>query len=130
MAKTVGVDNFARTMEELLGEIPDQLDKELPKAVSKSVQLGRRHLKANLANLGGWGIRSGRYEAGWATRRQKVGNQWQGVIYNKEVPGLAHLLEMGHAKVGGGRVEGHEHIAPAAEDTFEKFEELVREIEL
>ena len=126
MARVIGPDAFERTMEEILGEVPRHLDEELPKAVSKSVQLGRRRIRENVAALGGWGVRTGRYVGGWATRRKKAGREWSGVVYNKDVPGLAHLLEKGHAKVGGGRVAGREHIAPAAEDAFSDFEERVR----
>lgn len=125
MARVIGPDDFEKTMEEILGAIPKGLDEELPKAVSKASSLGRKRIGENLDKFGGWGIKTGRYREGWAYRRKKVGDEWQGVVYQKEVPGLAHLLEKGHAKVGGGRVQGREHIAPAANDAFERFEELV-----
>lgn len=119
------VDAFARTLEEMLGEVPDKMDKKIPGLLSESAQLGRRHL---LSNISASGIKehNGRYRAGWATRRkQNASHKWEARIYNKEVPGLPHLLEKGHAKVGGGRVSGHTHIADAAEDAFEDFERRV-----
>lgn len=118
-------DTFAKTLEEIIGEVPKGIEGQMPGLVSESAQLGRRHL---LRNIGASGIKehNGRYRAGWATRRkQTAGHKWEARIYNKEVPGLPHLLEKGHAKVGGGRVAGHDHIAPAAEDAFDDFERRV-----
>ena len=45
-----------------------------------------------------------------------------GEIGSASMPGLAHLLEKGHASVGGGFVSGREHIAPAADEAFDDFE--------
>lgn len=121
----IQVDQFSKSMREIIDAIPEHLEKEIPKAVSKSVQSGRKRVRENIAGFGGWGVRTGRYIQGWASRREQRGNSWVGYVYNKDVPGLAHLLEKGHAKVGGGRVSGREHIAPAAKDTFEEFEKQI-----
>ena len=55
---------------------------------------------------------TGKYAEGWTSRFETERFSAQGIIYNKDVPGLPHLLEHGHAKRGGGRVPGREHVAP------------------
>ncbi len=118
----VGVDEFSREIEQIVGEVADGVDSRMPQALSQSLQLGKRRVKANAAQFKG----SGAYARGWSARRDPDGRgSYVGHIYNKDLPGLPHLLEKGHAKVGGGRVEGREHIAPAAEDAFEDFERRV-----
>lgn len=100
---------------------------------------------------GGWGkakrgavrFRSGKHKgqvkSGWYGRTYKTGKYAssinhhmlsggetpEGEIGSPTVPGLVHLLEKGHASVGGGFVSGREHVAPAAEETFKDFEKQV-----
>ena len=38
---------------------------------------------------------------------------------------LAHLLEHGHAKRGGGRVSGKSHIAPAEQMGIDQLEDAI-----
>lgn len=70
---------------------------------------------------------TGAYKKGW---RAKVAfedkNNIRITTYNATDYQLTHLLEFGHAKVNGGRVEGKPHIRPNEEKAKT---ELVRRIE-
>jgi hypothetical protein len=58
---------------------------------------------------------TGDYRKGWRVKKVR-GKQ---VVYNKTDYRLTHLLEKGHAKVGGGRVPAQVHIRPAEERAIE-----------
>ncbi len=47
------------------------------------------------------------------------------IVHSKNRYQLAHLLEKGHAKRGGGRVSGKPHIAPAEENGVQLLEHLI-----
>ena len=68
---------------------------------------------------------SGEYKKSWTYKRDPdLKGKWRYslVVYAKD-PGyrLAHLLEHGHAKVNGGRVEGRPHITPAEQRAKERL---------
>lgn len=69
--------------------------------------------------------RTGEYAKGWTHRKEAPGSYR---VYNKTKPQLTHLLEHGHAKAGGGRVEGIPHIKPARDRHIPQFEKKVRQI--
>lgn len=72
--------------------------------------------------------RTGRYAKGWTLSTERMyGRPSRYTIYNKDKPGLAHLLEHGHAKRGGGRVEGTPHIAPVEREVVAAYLAAVEE---
>lgn len=74
--------------------------------------------------------KTGKYASSINHHMLKGGENPEGEIGSPTVPGLVHLLEKGHASVGGGFVGARVHVAPAAEETFKKFEnELGKRIE-
>lgn len=128
MAKDLPVeaDRFGATMEQLLGDLAKEVEAGSGRAVRKSAQVGRREVKANSPERKG---SERHYKEGWNYRVRKTHEGWSAVIGNSLKPGLAHLLEKGHAKVGGGRVEPSPrggHIAPAADKAFEELIGQVR----
>ncbi|MGL4523532.1 MAG: HK97 gp10 family phage protein [Bacilli bacterium] len=67
---------------------------------------------------------TGDYLKGWAKKKTIDGY----TIHNKKKPGLTHLLEKGHAKRGGGRVNGIVHIRPVEERANKSFEDEVMKV--
>ncbi len=73
--------------------------------------------------------RYGKYAKSWTMKTEKLFGQPHTRIIHAKAPyyRLAHLLEYGHAKVGGGRVEGRPHIRPAEEQVIKDFVSEVEE---
>lgn len=117
---TIDADRFAATMEQLLGDLANEVEAGSGRAVRKAAQKGRKETKANAPE------RTGGYKEGWTYTVKNTPEGWFAEVGNKKKPGLAHLLEKGHAKVGGGRVDGREHIAPAADKAFD---ELIKQVQ-
>lgn len=67
-----------------------------------------------------------RYASGWTSQYEESRLSAQGIIYNKTLPGLPHLLENGHAKRGGGRVSGRAHIKPVEDEITKAYEKAVK----
>ena len=68
-------------------------------------------------------LKSGAYSKSWAVKTMnQSSNKLEVVVHSKNRYQLAHLLEKGHAKRGGGRVGGKVHIAPAEQSGIEQLE--------
>ena len=73
--------------------------------------------------------KSGDYAKSWTMKTQsEVGQPNKRIIHVKKPHyRLTHLLEFGHAKVGGGRVPGKPHIRPVEEEVIREFTAAVEE---
>lgn len=69
----------------------------------------------------------GAYSKSWATKKvNENSHSLRMTVHSKNRYQLAHLLEHGHAKRGGGRVAARPHIAPAEENGEELLENFIR----
>lgn len=130
-------DAFATTLSELLGRVETGIEFGMPEAVELALKKGEIAWKRNARETfsrpyvrGGWGkdgygrsITPGKYARSIKHHMLSSGGRVaEGEIGSQSMPGLPHLLEHGHALVGGGRARAFEHIAPAADEAFEDFE--------
>ena len=123
MAKKVSISEFEKEMIDVLekykGQAREAVAEVLPQVGKETVKDLREKSPKN----------KGDYARGWKYQmdpRRKNKNNSQMVVYNKDHYRLTHLLEKGHAKVNGGRVEGQPHIAPAAEEAEKKALEMIK----
>ena len=118
MAKTP-LDRLASAIEKELQSYADGVSQTVVDATVKVTKAGVRAIKQAAKN----DFNGNKYWRGWTSSIETGKRSAQGVIYNRTHPGLAHLLEHGHAKRGGGRdpVKGVEHIAPVEEMIKQDF---------
>ena len=108
MGQTVTVDQLADAINDALREYADLATADMKKYINEAGKTIRKEIKARAPKD------SGKYGSSW--RVQKVHEDSQSlelVVYSPSRYYLAHLLEHGHAKRGGGRVSARPHIAPA-----------------
>ena len=112
------IDNLAKTIMEGLQEYADVASEDVKTAVRKAGKNVKADIAANAPK------RTGAYSKSWTVKTQKeTANSLEVVVHSKNRYQLAHLLEHGHAKRGGGRVAGKPHIAPAEEKAVKQLEE-------
>lgn len=121
-ASKIPPDKLASEINSILAEYGADIDNEMDNAVKRVAKAGVSALRRVAKQLFGG---SGRYAKGWTSTVETGGHSAQGVIYNKDVPGLPHLLEHGHLNRDGSRTPGKPHIAPVEDEIAQFFTEAV-----
>ena len=118
-----GVDNFAITLERLLGSVAKATSEKTSEAVERATKKGVSTVrkKAKATGKHPW---SNRYVNGFTSNVER-GVRASGEIGNKNEPGLVHLLEKGHATLTGRRTNAYPHMAPAFEEIQQDFIKMV-----
>lgn len=110
-------DAVAKELSEYSQDVTDGLKKEV-KSVAKECKV---EIQRNSPVL------TGSYKRGWRDQVAFEGREdIRVVVRNKTDYQLTHLLENGHAKVNGDRVEGKPHIAPAEQNAEKKLLKRVK----
>ncbi|MBP3806536.1 MAG: HK97 gp10 family phage protein [Oribacterium sp.] len=117
----VKIDQMAHVIMKGLQEYADLATEDLKKAVKKAGDEAKKDIQANAP------VKTGAYKKSWTVKTTKeTSNAMEVVVHSRNRYQLAHLLEFGHAKRGGGRTKAIPHIAPAEQRAAEILE---REVE-
>lgn len=124
---SVDADRFAVALTGIVAGVVRPVEANLPEAVRSACKTGAKTArKLARARFGG----TGRYASGFRFKVKGGGASTVGEIGNARLPGLVHLLEKGHATLGGGRVAGRPHLSDAADEAeAELWERAVSVVE-
>ena len=120
MATKVSIDQMASVIMDGLKEYADLATDDLKAAVKKTGNEVRKQIQSTAPKA------SGKYSKSWSVKTTKESsNGMEVTVYSRNRYQLAHLLEFGHAKRGGGRVAARPHIAAAEQAGIESFEQAI-----
>lgn len=111
---------MADSVAEQLTRILDDYGDEVKNVARKDAKKAGRETAKELKNVSPKD--TGEYASGWAAKQVDEDTV---TVYNRKMPGLAHLLEKGHLirnkKGTYGRAPAHPHIADVEAEQVEQF---------
>lgn len=121
MSSSIKIEDLAKAVQEELENYIDVTYDQMSEAVKDAGQTVVKEISANAPR------NTGKYADSWVA--EETGRTTRSVTVTVHSPTqyrIAHLLEKGHAKRGGGRVEGRPHIEPAERKGEKQLEENLR----
>lgn len=119
------VDAMADVIMEGLLEYADLASDKVKEAVTESAKIVKKEIQDGAPS------RTGKYKKSWRTKKTKESSNGLVItVHSKDRYQIAHLLEHGHAKRGGGRVAAIPHIAlvesKGEEELLERIERRLK----
>ena len=117
----VQIDNLASEVMKGLMEYKDLVTSDMKVAVRKAGRSVKKDIQANAPK------KTGAYSKSWKVSTTKeTSESLELTVHSPKKYQLAHLLEKGHAKRGGGRTKAVPHIATAEESAVKKLESDIK----
>lgn len=122
MSQTISVDQMGDAIMDELEKYADLAADDLKDAVKETAASVRKDIQANAP------VDTGKYKKSWSVKNvHEDSESIDLVVHSKNRYQIAHLLEHGHAKRGGGRVPAKPHIASAEERGNEKLVQTIEQ---
>lgn len=121
MASNIDIDKLAGEISEMLSDYSEEVVEKVDLSSERVAKEAIKQLKATSPK------KSGKYSKSWKKKTEKqLAQPNSHIVYNKE-GWKTHLLENGHVKSDGGRVNGIPHIKPAEQQVIDEFTKEVEE---
>ena len=122
MSRNVSIDEMSDAIMDELEKYKDLAADDLKDAVKETAKTVRKEIQANAP------VDTGKYKKSWSVKNMhEDAESIDLVVHSRNRYQIAHLLEHGHAKRGGGRVAARPHIAAAEEKGEEQLVEKFRQ---
>lgn len=117
----VQIDNLASEVMKGLMEYKDLVTSDMKVAVRKAGRSVKKDIQAKAPK------KTGAYSKSWKVSTTKeTSESLELTVHSPKKYQLAHLLEKGHAKRGGGRTKAVPHIASAEESAVKQLESDIK----
>ena len=120
MSRNTSIDDMDSAIMTELGKYADLAADDLKDAVKETAKSVRKDIQDNAP------VDTGKYKKSWSVKNvHEDSESIDLVVHSRNRYQIAHLLEHGHAKRGGGRVAARPHIASAEQRGSEKLVEAI-----
>lgn len=122
MSRNVSIDEMSDAIMDELEKYKDLAADDLKDAVKETAKTVRKEIQANAP------VDTGKYKKSWSVKNMhEDAESIDLVVHSRNRYQIAHLLEHGHAKRGGGRVAARPYIAAAEEKGEEQLVETIKQ---
>ena len=120
MASKVTISDMSSEIMRQLNEYAELATEDMKTAVQNAGKTVQKEIKNTAPKA------TGAYQKSWSVKKTNESSRsFQVTVHSRTRYQLAHLLEHGHAKRGGGRVAARPHIAEAEEKGIQQLEEEI-----
>jgi hypothetical protein len=118
----IPIDQLASEIVSAVREYTENVAKAVEKKVDETASKVLREVKALAPK------RTGEYAQTFVKTKEGGYGEHRRIIWNKKHYRRVHLLEFGHAKVNGGRVQAFPHLRPAYDKHAANLDDEIKEI--